>query len=94
MPRFKAGESRNQMVFFPETINDYIPEGHLAKLVLSIVSSLNIDTIISKFSDVGQRAFSPITLLSIIFYGYSIGVRSQCHKVNETGKNTCKYSQL
>jgi transposase len=76
MPRFKAGESRNQMVFFPETINDYIPEGHLAKLVLSIVSSLNIDTIISKFSDVGQRAFSPITLLSIIFYGYSIGVRS------------------
>lgn len=76
MPRFKAGESRNQMVLFPETINDYIPEGHLAKLVLSIVSTLNIDTIISKFSDIGQRAFSPITLLSILFYGYSVGVRS------------------
>ncbi len=76
MLKFKAGESRNQMVFFPETINDYIPEGHLAKLVLSIVSSLNIDTIISKFSDVGQRAFSPRTLLSILFYGYSVGIRS------------------
>jgi len=76
MPRFKAGESRNQMVLFPETINDYIPEDHLAKLVLSIVSTLNIDTIISKFSDIGQRAFSPITLLSILFYGYSVGVRS------------------
>jgi len=76
MPKFKAGESRNQMVFFPETINDYIPEGHLAKLVLSIVSSLNLDTIISKFSNVGQRAFSPRTLLSILFYGYSVGIRS------------------
>ncbi len=76
MPRFKTGESRNQMVLFPETINDYIPEGHLAKLVLSIVSTLNIDTIISKFSDVGQRAFSPRTLLSILFYGYSVGIRS------------------
>ena len=76
MPRFKAGESRNQMVLFPETINDYIPEGHLAKLVLSIVSTLNIDIIISKFSNVGQRAFSPRTLLSILFYGYSVGIRS------------------
>ncbi|SDU46014.1 hypothetical protein SAMN04487931_10965 [Desulfobacula phenolica] len=47
MPRFKAGESRDQMVFFPEAINDYIPEGHLAKLVLSIVSILNINTIVS-----------------------------------------------
>ena len=76
MPGFKAGESRNQMVLFPETINEYIPEGHLAKLVLLIVSSLNIDTIISKFSNVGQRAFSPRTLLLILFYGYSVGIRS------------------
>jgi len=76
MPKFKAGESRNQMVLFPETINEYIPEGHLAKLVLLIVSSLNIDTIISKFSNVGQRAFSPRTLLLILFYGYSVGIRS------------------
>ena len=36
MPRFKAGESRNQMEKFPETINEYIPEGHLAKLVLLV----------------------------------------------------------
>jgi len=76
MPRFKAGESRNQMILFPETINDYIPDGHLAKLVLTIVSSLNIDKIISKFSNIGQRAYSPRILLSILFYGYSVGVRS------------------
>ena len=76
MPKFKTGESRNQMVLFPETINDYIPEGHSARIVLSIVLTLNIDTIISEFSNVGQRAFSPRTLLVILFYGYSIGIRS------------------
>jgi len=76
MPKFKPGESRNQMVLFPETINDYIPEGHLAKLVLSIVSTLKIDTIISKFSNIGQRAYSPSMLLVILFYGYSVGIRS------------------
>lgn len=76
MPRFKSGESRDQMLLFPETISDYIPEDHLARLVLSIVSTLNIDTIISKFSKIGQRAYSPMMLLSILFYGYSIGIRS------------------
>lgn len=76
MPRFKTGESRDQIVLFPETINDYIPENHLARLVLSIVSTLNIDIIISKFSNVGQRAYSPRILLSLLFYGYSVGVRS------------------
>ena len=43
MPRFKSGESRDQMLLFPETISDYIPEAHLARLVISIVSTLNID---------------------------------------------------
>ncbi len=76
MPKFKSGESRNQMLLFPETISDYIPEDHLARLVLSIVSTLNIDTIISKFSNIGQKAYSPKILLAILFYGYSIGIRS------------------
>ena len=76
MPKFKSGESKNQMVLFPETINDYISDDHLAKLVLSIVSSLNLNDIAAKFSDRGQRPYSPATLLSIIFYGYSIGIRS------------------
>ena len=76
MPKFKTGESRNQMVLFPEMINDYIPESHPARLVLSIVSNLNLDPIISKFSKIGQKAYSPRTLLSLLFYGYSIGIRS------------------
>ena len=74
--KFKSGESRNQMVFFPESINDYIPENHLARLVLSIVLKLNMDDIISKFSTVGQKAFPPRALLLILFYGYSVGIRS------------------
>jgi transposase len=76
MPMFKDSESRNQMLLFPETINEYIPDGHLAKLVLSIISSLNLYPIICKFSSIGQKAYSPKILLAIIFYGYSVGIRS------------------
>lgn len=76
MIRFKEGESRQQAIMFPNTIEDYIPKGHLAKLVLKIVESLNLKKIINKYSELGQRAVDPAILISILFYGYSIGIRS------------------
>ena len=75
MIRFKEGESRQQGIMFPNTIEDYIPKGHLAKLVLTIVESLNLKKIINKFSELGQRAVDPAILIAILFYGYSIGIR-------------------
>ncbi len=54
MPKFKSGESRNQIALFPPTIDEYIPEDHLG-LVLSIVSSLNLKKFTDKFSGRGQR---------------------------------------
>lgn len=76
MPKFKSGESRNQIALFPPTIDEYISEDHLSRLVLSIVSSLNLKNFTDKFSGRGQRPYSPATLISILFYGYSIGIRS------------------
>jgi len=76
MPKFKTGEARNQIVLFPKTINEYIPNNHLSKLVFQIVSSLDLSNIINKFSDSGQHGYSPKILVSILFYGYSIGIRS------------------
>ncbi len=55
MPKFKSGESRNQIALFPPTIDEYIPEDHLSRLVLSIVSSLNLKKFTDKFSGRGQR---------------------------------------
>ena len=74
--KFKEGISRRQKLFFPESIEEYLSDTHLAKLVLSMVSKLNLDKIIEKFSKTGQRAYSPVILLSILFYGYAIGIRS------------------
>ena len=76
MIKFKAGEDRSQQLLFPTTINEYLPKGHLAKLIFTIVSTLNLDSIINKFDTKGQNAFCPHLLVSILFYGYSIGVKS------------------
>ncbi len=76
MINFKFGENRDQQLLFPATINDYLPNDHLAKLIYTIVSTLNLNSIIEKFSSKGQRAYSPHMLLTLIFYGYSTGIKS------------------
>ena len=76
MIKFKSGENKLQQLFFPASINEYISDNHLAKLIETIVSTLNLDNIIKKSSINGQRGYCPYMLLSIIFYGYSIGIKS------------------
>lgn len=76
MPKFKEGISRKQRMLFPPSIVEYIPKDHLAKLVLEIVQTLDLSKIESDYSEEGQHAYSPTILLSILFYSYSIGLRS------------------
>ena len=76
MIKFKNGESRTQVVLFPDTLEDYLPDDHLAKLVLLIVERLNLEKIINKYSEIGQRPFDPKMLIAILFYGYARGIRS------------------
>ena len=76
MIKFKLGEPRRQEILFPNTIENYLPAGHLAKIIVTIVNSLNLEKIIKKFSQLGQRAIDPGILIAILFYGYSIGIRS------------------
>ena len=54
----------------------YLPETHLSKQIEKIVSELDITAIESQYSSIGQNAYHPMMLLCIIFYGYTIGIRS------------------
>lgn len=76
MLKFKEGMDRRQRILFPPSIMEYLPKNHLAKLVLEIVGMLDLSRIERDYSEEGQHAYSPGILLSILFYGYSIGVRS------------------
>jgi len=73
---FKTGVHRNCPTFFPEMVEDYIPDNHLAKIVVTIVEKLNLMKIINKYSELGQHAIAPKILVAILFYGYAIGIRS------------------
>lgn len=74
--KFKQGVNLNQEFLFPKKVTDYLPDNHLAKTIREIVDRLNLSVIQKKYSDIGQHAYDPKTMVSLIFYGYSIGVRS------------------
>lgn len=76
MIRFKEGENRHERLLFPPSIDEYLPDSHLARVVLDIVKQLDLSKIEEQYSRDGQHAYSPEILLSILFYGYAIGIRS------------------
>ena len=76
MRKFKEGLDRNQELLMPQKIEDYLDEEHLAKLIWAICSLLDLSKIESKYDVRGQHAYPPRMMVGILFYGYSIGIRS------------------
>ena len=68
--------SRDQLYLFPPAIQDWLPEKHLARFVVDIVSQLNLRPLVETYAGKGFKAYHPEILLSLLFYGYATGVFS------------------
>jgi transposase len=67
---------RNTRYLFPESIDEWLPEDHLARFVVEIVDNLDIANIEGAYRGVGIAPYHPRMLLALIFYGYATGVFS------------------
>jgi transposase len=74
--KFKQGMDENQEFLFPKKLSEYLPDSHLAKAINEIVERLDLSSIKKKYSYLGQHAYDPKMMVSLLFYGYSVGVRS------------------
>jgi len=74
--KFKQGMDENQEFLFPKKLSEYLPDSHLAKAIAEIVENFDLSSIKEKYSPIGQHAYDPKMMVSLLFYGYSIGVRS------------------
>lgn len=70
--------NRDQVQFLPPTIDDLLPENHLARFVVVVVERLDLSPILARYSPQshGSAPFHPALLLSLLFYGYATGVFS------------------
>jgi len=74
-PRFIQCD-RDTLYLMPPSIQDWLPENHLARFVVDIVSQLDLWPLVSAYAGRGSDAYPPGTLLALLFYGYATGVFS------------------
>lgn len=68
--------NRDQQCLFPPSIQDWLPEKHLARFIVDIVSQLNLRSLTETYTGKGLNAYHPEIMLSLLFYGYATGVFS------------------
>ena len=74
-PRFKDCD-RNTLFLMPPSVDDWLPEGHLARFVVDIVSRLDLSTIEHAYAGRGSEAYPPSMMTALLFYAYATGVFS------------------
>lgn len=67
---------RKTPYLFPPSVDDWLPENHLARFIVDIVSQLDLRHITQAYNCKGSKAHHPSVLLSLLFYGYATGVYS------------------
>jgi transposase len=67
---------QHQIMLMPPSLDDKIPQDHLARYIDKVVDQLNIKDIEDGYSDLGCHAYHPQMLLKVILYGYCVGIRS------------------
>jgi len=69
-----------QSLLFPPSLNDWLPEGHLARFVSETVDQLDLSPFFKKFKDRedgrGRIAYHPRMMLKVLIYAYSEGIFS------------------
>ena len=67
---------RETLFLLPPSMEDWLPEGHLARFIVEIVAQLDLTIIKAAYAGRGSKAHHPEMLLALLFYGYATGVFS------------------
>jgi transposase len=69
----------NQSLLFPPSLHDWLPEGHLARFLVDVVSALDLSAVYASYEEKdgrGQSAYAPEMMVRVLLYGYATGVYS------------------
>ncbi|HTF43986.1 MAG TPA: IS1182 family transposase [Terriglobales bacterium] len=69
----------DQALLMPPSLQDWLPENHLARFVADLAVSLDLSAIYRFYEQRdgrGQAAYHPVMMVRLLLYGYCIGVTS------------------
>lgn len=75
MSHFKP-YNRQQQYLLPPSIDDWLPENHLARFIIEVIDELDLAKLTSRYSGKGSEAYHPAMMLALLVYGYATGTFS------------------
>src|SRR5215213_9656950 len=68
----------DQMLLLPESLQEWLPEGHLAHFISDTVDTLDLGAFHARYEKGGPRnqPFDPAMMVKVLIYGYATGVFS------------------
>ena len=67
---------RDTPYLLPPSLQDWLPQGHLARFVVEIVDRLDLSELERAYEGRGKAAYHPAMMVALLFYGYATGVMS------------------
>jgi transposase len=67
---------RDTPFLFPPSVQDWLPQDHLARFVVDIVAQLDRSSLRGAYAGRGSKPYDPSMLLALLVYGYATGVSS------------------
>jgi transposase len=76
--------NQDQPFLLPQSLQDFLPEGHLAHIINALINGLDLRELYDQYSDLASSAYHPQMMLKVLFYGYAVrerGFRMIAHKL-------------
>ena len=67
---------RDMDYLLPPSVNEWLPERHLARFVVEVVDGLDLSAMNRSYRGSGSAPYHPSVLVGLLVYGYASGVFS------------------
>ena len=84
---------RDTPYLLPASVQDYLPEDHLARFVVEMVDQLDMSTLLGVYAGKGKTPYHPGMLVALLFYGYATGTFSS-RKLEKATYDSIAYRYL
>jgi len=87
---YKTGVDKKQLSLFPASLDDYVPEEHICRLINAFTEQLDMVALGYKYAELkktGCRPYDPRMMLNLYIYGYLHRVRSSRRLRGEAKRN-------
>jgi len=84
------GEDRNQIILFPESIDEYVSDNNSIRIIDEYINQLNLESLLFKRAvtpSMGRPPYHPKDMLKLYLYGYLNRIRSSRRLEQEAIRN-------